>query len=426
MEDISHPCEMEFGEHGTTAVESYPRQDNPIDYTQLTGDQKLELLLQKADSTQNEVRENSKTIKRLSNLVDSEFLNLKRRVTYVEAENETLKQTFRVIKSKQENTEERVAWLESEEYKCRIQLLNVPEEKTGKENTKDRVKTILTNLGIDYTARLIRYAFREGKYNPGNCRSILIRFDHPDDRHTVWSKRNDLVAPVRCRQVFPEQIAMKRRVLQQIVNVARDMAHYKDKVYLKQDKLIICGISYTIESLNELPADIQILVGCTMKDDIVYFYGGGSPFSSHYPCEIKIGNMVFTSAEQGFFYSKACLYKDSAKAAQILAATTPQMCKRIGGSFGTKDWGKASTPLTVMTSLVREKFSQNPYLQRMLLATDAKELAEANPYDHYWAIGSSAKDAIAKNHRWTGNNTLGTILVDVRSDIRNAMNAAAT
>jgi len=71
-----------------------------------------------------------------------------------------------------------------------------------------------------------------------------------------------------------------------------------------------------------------------------------------------------------------------------------------------------------MARMIAETFRQNPYLKAVLLSTGSRELAEANPYDSYWAIGSSAETAISKNSRWQGNNTIGTILVDVRSLLR--------
>jgi ribA/ribD-fused uncharacterized protein len=71
-----------------------------------------------------------------------------------------------------------------------------------------------------------------------------------------------------------------------------------------------------------------------------------------------------------------------------------------------------------MAAIVMEKFRQNRYLQSILLATQSHDLAEANPYDAYWGIGTSAKDAIDHHNDWTGNNTMGEILMDVRRLIR--------
>ena len=71
-----------------------------------------------------------------------------------------------------------------------------------------------------------------------------------------------------------------------------------------------------------------------------------------------------------------------------------------------------------MARMIAEIFRQNPYLKAVLLSTGSRELAEANPYDSYWGTSSSAETAISRNSRWPGNNTMGTILMDVRSLLR--------
>lgn len=61
------------------------------------------------------------------------------------------------------------------------------------------------------------------------------------------------------------------------------------------------------------------------------------------------------------------------------------------------------------------KFSQNPELAEILLATGDRILAEASATDKYWGIGLSKKDALVKE--WKGENLLGKVLMDVRGSI---------
>ncbi|KAK2145715.1 hypothetical protein LSH36_661g00000 [Paralvinella palmiformis] len=82
------------------------------------------------------------------------------------------------------------------------------------------------------------------------------------------------------------------------------------------------------------------------------------------------------------------------------------------------DWDDPGKVLSLMARMIAEKVRQNPYLKAVLLSTGSRELAEANHYDSYWGIGSSAETAISRNSRWPGNNTKGKILVDAMNLLR--------
>jgi ribA/ribD-fused uncharacterized protein len=67
----------------------------------------------------------------------------------------------------------------------------------------------------------------------------------------------------------------------------------------------------------------------------------------------------------------------------------------------------------------REKFSQNPRLQTLLLATASTELVEASPYDLIWGVGLGERDPlILDKSNWRGTNPLGITLMKVRDTLR--------
>ena len=73
----------------------------------------------------------------------------------------------------------------------------------------------------------------------------------------------------------------------------------------------------------------------------------------------------------------------------------------------------------VMKQILRAKFSQNLAIRKLLLDTGDKILAEANPRDSYWGIGTSSTTTIAKNpEKWKGQNKLGKFLMELRSELR--------
>ena len=159
------------------------------------------------------------------------------------------------------------------------------------------------------------------------------------------------------------------------------------------------------------------MVGCTADANTLYFYGHDSPFSNFYPSNITIDGIQFNCVEQAFFYKKSIYLGEPEIGAQILAETQPAIQKKLGESFGQRDWGNPIKALTCMSCIVLEKFTQNKYLAQILLKTGDKILAESNPHDKHWGIGLSAKDAITNGNSWPGNNVMGDILSDVRKKI---------
>lgn len=63
------------------------------------------------------------------------------------------------------------------------------------------------------------------------------------------------------------------------------------------------------------------------------------------------------------------------------------------------------------------KFSQNSDLKNILLNTGNKILTEASSYDNIWGIGFSELDAVTTDPSKYGENLLGKVLMDVRSEL---------
>lgn len=70
------------------------------------------------------------------------------------------------------------------------------------------------------------------------------------------------------------------------------------------------------------------------------------------------------------------------------------------------DWN--TRKLGVMKTALMEKFTQNENLKKMLLGTGNAYIVENSPRDDYWGVGKDGN----------GKNMLGTLLMEVRSDIK--------
>ena len=106
--------------------------------------------------------------------------------------------------------------------------------------------------------------------------------------------------------------------------------------------------------------------------------------------------------------------------AKILKAKSAQSAKSFGKKvekFDEAVWNEKKDD--VMRSILKAKFSQNPDIRKKLLETGDKILADANPRDQYWGIGTSSTTAIAKNpSKWKGQNKLGKMLMELRDELR--------
>lgn len=76
-----------------------------------------------------------------------------------------------------------------------------------------------------------------------------------------------------------------------------------------------------------------------------------------------------------------------------------------------------------MKTILQQKFKQHPLLQDALVNTGANTLIEAT-YDKYWGAGLPLSARGLKDGNWSGRNWLGTILGDIRTEIKRERAAA--
>ncbi|MBX3154731.1 MAG: NADAR family protein [Deltaproteobacteria bacterium] len=153
--------------------------------------------------------------------------------------------------------------------------------------------------------------------------------------------------------------------------------------------------------------------------EYTFFFTEVSPFSQWYRCTFTDGDHTFLCAEQYMMHGKAVLFGDAETAAEILAADHPRKHKALGRkvrNFDDARWKAHRTEIVRAGN--RAKFTQNPDLLAVLLATRGTTLVEASPYDRIWGIGLAATDARAQDPKqWKGQNLLGKILTELRDEL---------
>lgn len=150
-----------------------------------------------------------------------------------------------------------------------------------------------------------------------------------------------------------------------------------------------------------------------------FFFTEASPFSQWYRCSFTEDGRAFNCAEQYMMHGKAVLFEDGEVAAKILEADHPRTHKALGRKvrgFDDKVWRRERE--RIVRAGNHAKFTQNPELRELLLATRGTVLVEASPYDKIWGIGLAASDPRAQDpSQWKGGNLLGKILTALRDDL---------
>lgn len=160
----------------------------------------------------------------------------------------------------------------------------------------------------------------------------------------------------------------------------------------------------------------------------LYFWGhtpadksrvGKECFSQWYPAPFTVDGDTYPTAEHYMMAEKARLFGDETTRQAILKAAHPNDAKKLGRRivpFEENRWLAARFEVVVRGNAA--KFGQHPELQRFLLGTGNRVLAEASPVDAIWGIGL-AHDSPQAAHpeTWCGLNLLGFALMQVREKL---------
>jgi len=155
--------------------------------------------------------------------------------------------------------------------------------------------------------------------------------------------------------------------------------------------------------------------------EIVYFFSKNpenSFLSNFYDAPFKMNGIEYKTAEHAYQAAKAATF-DQKMFDKIVNAKSAQSAKSFGKkveNFNQETWDAKQDQ--VMTDIVRAKFTQNPAIRKLLFETGNKRIANADPRDPHWGIGTSSGTTIAKDPlKWQGRNTLGHILESIRTEL---------
>ena len=336
-------------------------------------------------------------------------------------ENKELKQENQALK-------ERLDQIEINQLGNNLIITGIPENTwESYSHTKQRVTdTIAASIGtnndpvaLSQAEKVeISYCTHIGRQRVNYNHPISVTFQKKEDKDSLLKNKRNLPVGIYVNEEFPLHIKQARDKLRPVLQMIKTNPNYKDKCRIKGDKLIVNSISYTVDTLNELPAEISATKAVEKRDsNSIVFHGELSPFSNFYPSRFQHEGTCFETAEHYIQYRKALLSGDSVMANRILQCKTVMDAKKMSykiDNFNMQRWVQDGYELCEQG--IRAKFEQNDHLMATLLATDNMMIAEASR-DKLWGTGIplNDKDALTRE-KWENPGWLSRILISIRDD----------
>ena len=181
------------------------------------------------------------------------------------------------------------------------------------------------------------------------------------------------------------------------------------------EQIIISGLKFTYETLQNLPEQISLERVFTRSDDqYVYFQSEFSPHSSFAKVKFTHKGNPHTSAEQAFCYQKAKGNNMPDLAKSILDTEDPRKCKSMAAVITTTpQW--LNQEKDEMAQIVAVKY-QVPVFRKKMLDTGTKRFVECTK-DKKWGADATLCSKAIKDKTWHGKNQLGKILDDEKARI---------
>ena len=344
--------------------------------------------------------------------------------------NKELEQRVAKVEAQNKALTNRICDLENKMLDCNIILHGVTESAWETEEMRqEKVYDIISDtiIGRSYETKLeiaktmgIRSTRRIGPYRSMRTRPLVVEFLHKSDANYVIQNRRYLCKGIGVDKEYCKETEENRRILRPYLRAARRLPKYHRKCKLEGDTLVIRGISYNKDTLNQLPDDLNgFHISSRSNENVFGFFSNLNPFSNFHPASFTYNKHKFHCSEQLIQYTKAKFFGDTEIADKILACTSAFESKKLSReitNFDRDRWNSHARNLC--TDGIMAKFLQNEHLSKLLLSTESKTLVECC-FDPTWGTGVPIHDNACLNpDNWSSQGILGMILEDIRGKLR--------
>ena len=262
-------------------------------------------------------------------------------------------------------------------------------------------------------------AKRIGRYNQERSRPVCIKFACNLDTTRIMDNKKKLKDGIYVDYDYDQETLKNRKILFPILKAARKHKDYENLCKLEGDILTIKGKCYTVNTISELPLELNGFHVSSKSDNQTYaFFGELNPFSNFHPSPFTIDNTLYKTSEHFIQSEKAKHYGDEQMAAKIIITESALEAKRMGHKLKkpkeVKDWSEIAKEMCLPG--IKAKFHQNLPLLLLLQSTDNQTIVESS-YDNIWGTGIPLRDRNCLNQKqWKNIGILGEILMDIRRE----------
>ena len=287
------------------------------------------------------------------------------------------------------------------------------------ESPEVKVRNILRYMQITEMIPFIRCHYLKGD------RQIIVQFQWYSDREKIWENRYRLNGTnYHIEEDFPVVEEQQRKQPSPVTKAAKELPERNKKVTMRGDKVLLNGKVFTCSDIERGPKSTQPakLDERSNKDVLVF----GGPTNAHYGLSnfyeerFVYEHIAYNTAEQAYQHKKARIAGDQNMQKKIMFHPNAATQRHFGEQIQVSDEAKWNEERRGhMKDILLAKFSQLANLQKLLIDTGDKRLAEANAKDNYFGIGLplTHKDVLNPKKWPKHGNQLGAILIEIRQEL---------
>ena len=224
-------------------------------------------------------------------------------------ENKRLNRKVNQLNAEQVRIKKQLIKIENNNLDRSLIVRGVPEEyKETEQMIRDKIHAILCNImhgdtdenKLTNAKQIILLSCRcLGRFTRSRTRPISLELQHKQDVEFILENRFDIEKGIFFDKEYPPDIERKRKTLLPILRAAKRLTEYKKQSRLEDDKLILKGKPYTVNTLNQLPEELNVFdVSSKQNESVVVFFGEINPLSNFFPAPFSHEGVRYISSEQ--------------------------------------------------------------------------------------------------------------------------------
>lgn len=265
-------------------------------------------------------------------------------------------------------------------------------------------------------------AQQQGQHNKTRPRTVMLTLVNKQIRNKIYFARSRLHNVDRFKGIYvnDDVAATTRRQREEYRSVAVIARSQGAEIRIHDDGLVIDGKKYMLGEAHTLPMQYSMEKARTVESGGELYFASHHSFLSNFAYSPIVKDEVLYPTAEHLYQAQKCEHaQDMARLDRVIKATTPLEAKRIADEIKeTPEWRGYRDE--IMSSVIKEKFSQNRELAVKLVDTGVMQLNEATHNDYY-GIGVAINSKAIKDKSYRGTNRLGQILMARRDDINITM-----